>query len=146
MCGEGNEEVQTLPPQRADEPLAERIGLRCPHWRLEHPQSQVADALVELLRENAVAVMEQKAILMVSRDRFTELLQRPGGGRVRCDIGMQHAAGRMFHQHKHVEQAKSCGDHHAEVTGDNRLGMYFRTVRGDTRTPSLRTSSLAMRS
>ena len=97
--------------------------MRSPHWRLEHPQSQVADAPVELLGENAVAVMEQKAVLMVSRDRFTELLQRPGGGGVRRDIGMQHATGRLFHQHKHVEQAKSRGDHDAEVTGDDRLGM-----------------------
>src|SRR5919198_6177597 len=54
-----NEAIETFPPPRADEPLAERMGLRRPHRRLEHPQAQVADALVKLWREEAIAVMNQ---------------------------------------------------------------------------------------
>ena len=108
---------------------------------------------------------------MVRWDRFTQLLQRPGRRGVRGHIGMQNPAGRVFHHHKHIEEAKGRRDHHAEVTGDDRLGMiadkgspalrcrtlpsasgserfgrYLRTVRGDTRRPSLSNSSLAMRS
>ncbi len=59
VCREGNQVIHAFPPQRADEPLAEGIGLRSPHRRLEHPQPQVVDALVKLLREDAIAVMYQ---------------------------------------------------------------------------------------
>src|SRR6516165_9693292 len=62
VCRQGNHVIHTFPPQRADEPLAERIGLRSPHRRLEHPQPQVADALIKLLREEAIAVMQQESV------------------------------------------------------------------------------------
>lgn len=32
----GDQPIQTLPTQRPDHSFAERIGLRCPPWRLEH--------------------------------------------------------------------------------------------------------------
>jgi hypothetical protein len=37
-----NHAVQTFPPQRAQGPLAVGIGLRTPHWSLEHSQPQLA--------------------------------------------------------------------------------------------------------
>src|SRR5262249_26804899 len=37
ICREGKHEVQVFSPQRANEPLAERIRLRRPHRCLEHP-------------------------------------------------------------------------------------------------------------
>ncbi len=82
---------------------------------------------------------------------------------------MQNPASRVFHDHKDVEEAKGRGDHHAEVTGDECLGMIadkgppalgwsvfppaaiqvlgqvLPTVRGDTRRPSFSKSSLAIR-
>jgi hypothetical protein len=70
ILSQRNEKVQAFPPQRADEPLAERIGLRSPHRRLEHPQPQVAEALVKLLREDAIAIMKQASVGMVSGNRF----------------------------------------------------------------------------
>src|SRR5215468_2799427 len=78
MLGEWDHTIQAFPSQRADEPLAERIGLRRPYRRLAHPQPQVADALVELVREDAIAVMDEEAIGMVSGNRFAQLLECPG--------------------------------------------------------------------
>jgi hypothetical protein len=40
--------VQTFPPQRADEPLTERISLRTLGWRFEDLESQVLYTLIEL--------------------------------------------------------------------------------------------------
>src|SRR6266853_859495 len=57
VLGERDHKIQAFPPQGTDEPLAECIGLRRPCRRLAHPQPQVADALVKLLREDAIAVM-----------------------------------------------------------------------------------------
>ena len=70
VCGEWNQIVHALPPQRADEPLAEGIGLRRPYRRLEHPQPQVADAWVKLMRKDTIAVMQQESVRMVRGDRF----------------------------------------------------------------------------
>src|SRR5919109_4569090 len=118
-----NEAIETFPPQRADEPLAERIGLRRPHRRLEHPQAQVTDALVKLWREDAIAVMNQESVGMVSGNRCAQLLEGPRRCRMRRDMGMQDAARGMFHDDEHVEEAKGCGDHHTAITGHNGLGM-----------------------
>jgi len=97
ICGEWNQKVQALPPQGADEPLAEGIGLRSPYWRLEHPQPQVANALVQLWREDTITVMNQESVGMVSGNRFAQLLQGPRRCRMRRDIGMHDAARGMFH-------------------------------------------------
>jgi hypothetical protein len=50
VLGERDQEVQAFPPQRAQEPLTETIGLGTPHGCFQHPEPQVAHALVELLR------------------------------------------------------------------------------------------------
>ena len=34
----------------------------------------------------------------------------------------------MFHNHKHIEEAKGERDHHAEVTGHNSLRMFTHKV------------------
>jgi hypothetical protein len=72
-----NHKVQTFPPQRADEPLAEGIGLRALRWRFEDSQAQVTNTLVKLRGENAVPVVQEKTVAMMRRDRFAQLLERP---------------------------------------------------------------------
>lgn len=79
VLGQWNDKVQTLPSQRAQEPFAQRVRLRCLWRRFQHPQPQAVDALVELLGENTVPVMQQKAVRVVSRNRFAQLLERPVG-------------------------------------------------------------------
>src|SRR5437016_13282335 len=92
VLGKRDYKIETFPPQRADEPLAERIGLRGPHRRLEHPQSQVAYVLVKLLREDAIAVMDKEAVATVRGNGFAQLLQGPRRCRMRRDIDMRDAA------------------------------------------------------
>jgi len=77
IFGQGHHKVQAFLPQRADEPLAEGICLGALRWRFQDPQSQVPYALIKLLGENAVAVMEQKTVGMVSGNSFAQLLQGP---------------------------------------------------------------------
>jgi hypothetical protein len=72
-----NQVIQTFPPQCAQEPLAKDIRLGTLRWRFQDPQSHVAYALVELMRENAVAVMDQEAVGVVRWDCFAQLLQGP---------------------------------------------------------------------
>jgi hypothetical protein len=101
-------------------------------WGFHDAQTQVAYALVELRRENAVRVMEQEAIGMLGRNSFAQLLERPW----RCGMGryldVEDTPCGMFHEHKYVEEAKRGRDHHAKVTGKNRRGMI-----PDERAPAL---------
>ena len=52
--------------------------------------------LVELRRGDAIAVMYEETVGMVSRDRFAQLLESPLGQGVCGYVGMQAAAGRMI--------------------------------------------------
>jgi hypothetical protein len=52
--------------------------------------------LVELRREDAIAVMYEETVGQVSRDRFAQLLESPLGQGVCGYVGMQAAAGRMI--------------------------------------------------
>ena len=47
--GERDQKVQAFPLERAQEPLAEGVGLGTPHRSLEYPRPQVAYVLVDLL-------------------------------------------------------------------------------------------------
>ena len=123
VFGEGYEVIQALPPQCTDEPLAQGIRLRTLRWGFEDLEPQMADALVELLGENAVPVMQQKLVAMIGRNRFPKLLQCPVCCGMGCHIDVADTPCRMLHQHKHVKQAKSGRNDHTEVTGDDRLGM-----------------------
>ena len=57
-------EVQALPPQRAQQPLADGIRLGDSQRGFEQPQPQVAHRLIERRREGAIAIMEQEAVAM----------------------------------------------------------------------------------
>src|SRR4029453_19214348 len=67
--------------------------------------------------------MDQKTVAMVRRQRFTQLLDRPWNRGMRRHISIQNPASRMFHDHKDIEETKGRRHHHAEVTGDDGLGM-----------------------
>ena len=123
VLGEQDQEVQTLPPECPQEPLTEGIRLGTPWWRFEDPQPQVAHRLVKRLGEDRITVMDQKAVEVLGRHCFAELLQRPWGCGICRHIHVEDAASQMFHHDKHVEEAKGRRDHHTEVTGHDRLGM-----------------------
>jgi hypothetical protein len=69
VLGESDKKVQALPPERAQESLTQGIGLGTPHGGFEDPQPQILHMLVKLAREDTIAVMDEKAIGMVSRNR-----------------------------------------------------------------------------
>ena len=123
VCRQRDNAVQACAPQRADESLTECIGLGALGRRFEDPESKMVYVLVELLGENAVAVMQQEAVAMGSGDGFAQLLERPLGCGMGRHIAVQNAARGMLHHDKHVEQTKGGCDHQAKVTRDDRLGM-----------------------
>jgi hypothetical protein len=80
-------------------------------------------ALIALVGEDTIAVMDQEAGAMVSWDRFMQLLQGPVFGGMVGYMRMENPAAGVFRHDKHIEEAKRGRDHHAEIAGDDRLGM-----------------------
>jgi len=71
--------VQAFPPQRADEPLAEGMGLGTLRWCFEDSQAQATDMVVKLRGDNAVPIMQEETVSVIRWDGFTQLLQCPWG-------------------------------------------------------------------
>ena len=88
MLAERDQNVQAFPPERAQEPLTQGVGLGTPHGGCEGPQPQVAYTLVELLGENGITVVDEEPVHVIRGDRFTQLLQGPwrGGMHSRADL------------------------------------------------------------
>jgi hypothetical protein len=103
VFGQRDDEIQAFPPQRTDEPLAEGIRLRTLGWGFQHPKSQVAYAVVRQCREDRVSVVDKETIGVVRWNRFTQLLQRPVRGGMRCYTDVEETAGHVFHDNKYIE-------------------------------------------
>ena len=74
---EWNQEVETFATKAAAESLAHRVRLRGPHRRTQNPYTQISKTLVDIRREDAVAVVDDEAVRMIARQGFPELLHRP---------------------------------------------------------------------
>ena len=104
---------------------------------------------------------------MIRWDSFAKLLQCPCRCWVIGNIGMYQFSRFNLYDYKHIEKLECRCNHGQKITGNDclgmigheggpaliatrlsawALGMYFRTVRAETRIPSLSKSSLAMRS
>jgi hypothetical protein len=111
--------------------------------------------------------MDQISVAVLKADGLAQLLQRPDSRRVTRKVEMQQPARAMVDDDKDREQPKRHGGRDEEVAGNDRpgvvsqkgrpaliatglpagrFGMYFPTVRAETRSPSFSRNSLAMRS
>ena len=66
--------VKALPPYGSDHPLANRIRLRRPRWRFQHAQAQRLDRFIQMLREDAIPIMNQVTVSIVETNNFSQLL------------------------------------------------------------------------
>src|ERR1700693_4244011 len=62
--------IQAFPSNRPHQPLVVGIGLRGTHRCSQHPQAQRPYLLVQGHREDAVAIVNQKPVCMVTGDGF----------------------------------------------------------------------------
>jgi hypothetical protein len=91
-------------------------------------------ALVDVLGEKSIPIMEEHAVGVISGDGFSGLRHGPR----RRDIDMQEPSARMLNHHKDIEEAEGRRDCHAEVTRYNTLSMI-----ADKCGPALRVTAFA---
>src|SRR5262249_25159213 len=87
------------------------------------PQTQVRQTLVDLLSEEAVAIVDEEAVGMISRQRFPELLQRPFRRGMGSYVVVENLAGSDLYDNEDVESTESGRDHREEVASRDDLGM-----------------------
>jgi hypothetical protein len=71
---EWHQEIKTFASKAPAQSLAHRVGLGGSHGRPQNSHPQVRQTLVDVLSEDAVAIMDQEAVGMISRQRFPELV------------------------------------------------------------------------
>jgi hypothetical protein len=165
--GQWDEPVQTFPAHRADHALTNSVHRWTARRGLQHPDPEGLDRLVQLAREDTVAIVNQEFVTVFAADHLTQLLQCPRGTRMGGDVAVDQSTVAMLDHHKHIQQTKCRCNGDGEVAGNDSLGVqaqkvdqrksplgrprgrrgrYLFTVRGDTRIPIFNSNSLAMRS
>src|SRR5215831_10714679 len=100
---EWNQEVETFPTKAAAEWLAHRVRLGGPHRRTQNPYTQICKTLVDFLRGDAVAIVDDETIRMIARQSFPGLLQRPFRRGMGRDVVVENLAGSDLHDNEDVE-------------------------------------------
>ena len=121
-----NQPVKALAAYRADHSLADRIRLRRPRWRFQHAQAQRLDRFIQVLREDAVPVVNQ---VIGSYPRSQQLLAtavRSISVRVRRDIDPHQSATTMLDHHENIQQSEGRGYRNEEVARQNRFRMILQ--------------------
>jgi hypothetical protein len=83
----------------------------------------MADRLIQGAGEDAIAIMDEKAVGMIGRYGFAQLLKCPGSGGVGSHIGMQDFPARMLNNNKHIEHAETQGNGDTEIAGHHGLSV-----------------------
>jgi hypothetical protein len=79
------------------------LGLR---GGFEYTQSRVCNGSVEQGRENTIAVIVEKTVVMVRGDGFSQFLECPRCSGVGCHIAMHNPSGLVLDNDQDVEQPK----------------------------------------
>ena len=109
---QGNQPIEALEPDGADDSFTNRIRRRTARWRFQYLDPKLCDRLVEMISEDAIAIVKQVYILVLR----SQLLQRPGRSRMRGDLAMNQTSTAMLDDHEHVQLSKRRRDGEEEVT------------------------------
>ena len=113
VFGQRYHPIEALPAQCSNEPFAERIRLRAPHGCCADLKVEVHERVIESGRKDCI-VVEDKAVGMVRRYSFAQLLEGPGGGSMRGHVEVNNSARSVFHDHQQVKQPESSARDGAE--------------------------------
>jgi hypothetical protein len=73
--------------------------------------------------KNAIAIMKQVCVSLLESDGLAQLLQRPSGTRMGCDVAMDQSPAVVLDENKHIQQTKAGGNGHEEIAGNDPLSV-----------------------
>jgi len=123
LFAERNPAVQTLSTEAAEEALTRRIRPWGLEWGPEDPDTHLGDDGVQPRRKAPIPIVEDEPVAMRFRKDLAELLEGPGGGRVRRDVDVEQAAAAHLERDEDVEDPERGRHHDAEVAGHEGLGV-----------------------
>ncbi len=91
--------------------------------RAEDANTQRRDGRVEPGRVDAVAIVEDESVGVRCSENLPELLQGPSGGGMHRHVDVHEPAASHFHHDEDVEHPEGRAHCHAEVAGQDGLGM-----------------------
>jgi hypothetical protein len=112
-----DEEIKTFPSNRAHEPFTKRIRLRRPKRSPQDDDAQRLQGAIQFRRADAVPVVKNEPVGLLTRDDLSKLLDRPGCGRVIGHVEVSNLACSYLHDYKHVENSKASGHDDKEIAG-----------------------------
>src|SRR5207244_13027425 len=115
--------VQTLPPDRADEPLREGILPRAVGRREDFADPHALNASPKRRPVDAVAIAEEVGRRGVVRERVDELLGGPGGGGMLGHVEVEDAAALVGQHDEDEEDVQVSGGNGEEVDRDEVADM-----------------------
>lgn len=118
---ERNQPIQAFAPHRPDHAFAVRVGLWRPHRRLQHAEPHRSDRTVDSWSVDRIAVVDQKAMPRLARDRGTTLLDRPVRRRMLGHVPMDDPARADVEHDEHIQDAEANRDRSEEVTREDRV-------------------------
>ena len=116
---ERGQPVEILQADRPDEALAERVSLRRSHRDRQDSQSHRRHGTVDRGRVDRIAIVDQKAMRSLARDRGAELLDRPLGGRMGSDVPVRDPARTDLQHDEDVQDSEAAGHRNEEVAGED---------------------------
>ena len=129
VLAEDQHVIQALAAKGAHEPLGERVRLRRPHRRPDHPRPVTREDIIECRRELAVPVTDEEpeppGPLAEVHQKVTGLLGSPGTSRMGGHAQDVHGTGLDLHHEQDVKTLEHHGIDIQEITGKDagRLGF-----------------------
>src|SRR5438094_1194501 len=125
--------VQTLAPDRADEPLREGVLPRALGRGQYLPDSHALHAVPNRVTVDRVAIAEEVGWRGVVRERLDDLLGGPGRGGMLGDVEVDHPPPMVGEHDEDEQHAPVSGGYGEEIDGDE-----VPDVVGEERAPRLR--------
>src|SRR5438093_6221083 len=132
--------IQTLAPDRADEPLREGILPRAVRRREDFLDPHALHAVPKLLAVDLVTVAQEIGGRGVVREGVHDLLGGPVGGGVLGHVEVDDAPAVVSEHDENKEDAQARGGHREEIEGDRIADMV-----GEERPPGLRRQGAPLR-
>ena len=130
---EDEDVIQTLAPDRADEPLREGVLPRAVRRGQDFTDSHALHSLPERVTVDRVAIAEEIGRRGVVREGVHDLLGRPGRGGMLGDVEVEDAPAMVGEHDEDEEDAQARGGHREEIDRDQ-----VPDVVGEERAPGLR--------